>query len=71
MEFSIVVPVYNEAGNIRPLVAEICTALAGRDGWELLYVNDGSDDDTRSELYQAQADYPELRVSAFTAQRPE
>ncbi|MFC1772791.1 glycosyltransferase family 2 protein [Pseudomonadota bacterium] len=62
MEFSIVVPVYNEAGNIRPLVEEICTALAGRDGWELLYVNDGSDDGTRGELYQAQADYPGLRV---------
>ena len=62
MEFSIVVPVYNEAGNIRPLVAEICTALAGRDGWELLYVNDGSDDGTRGELFQAQADYPGLRV---------
>jgi dolichol-phosphate mannosyltransferase len=62
MEFSIVVPVYNEAGNIRPLVEEICAALAGRNGWELLYVNDGSDDGTRGELYQAQADCTELRV---------
>jgi dolichol-phosphate mannosyltransferase len=62
MEFSIVVPVYNEAGNIRPLVEEICAAMAGRDGWELLYVNDGSDDGTRGELYRAHADCAALRV---------
>ncbi len=62
MEFSIVVPVYNEAGNIRPLVEEICTAMHGRDGWELLYVNDGSDDGTRGELFQAHGDCPQLRV---------
>jgi glycosyltransferase involved in cell wall biosynthesis len=62
MEFSIVVPVYNEAGNIRPLVEEICAAMAGRKGWELIYVNDGSDDGTRGELYQAHADCAQLRV---------
>ena len=62
MEFSIVVPVYNEAGNIRPLVEEICAALVGRSGWELLYVNDGSVDGSRGELYQAQAGCAEMRV---------
>lgn len=62
MEFSIVVPVYNEAGNICPLVEQIQTALVGRGDWELLYVDDGSDDGTREELYRAQANCAQLRV---------
>ncbi len=62
MQFSIVVPVYNEAGNIRPLVNEIHTALVDRDDWELLYVDDSSDDGTGDELRQARANCVQLRV---------
>ena len=42
---SVVVPVRNEAGNVAPLVAEIAAALAGC-AFEILYVNDGSRDET-------------------------
>lgn len=66
MEFSIVVPVYNEAGNIGSLVEEIRAALLGRGGWELLYVDDGSDDGTRDELRQAQAACTQLRILQHT-----
>lgn len=66
MEFSIVVPVYNEAGNIGPLVDEICAALIGRGDWELLYVDDGSDDGTRAELRRAQTACAQLRVLRHT-----
>jgi len=62
MEFSIVVPVFNEAGNVRPLLAEVNRAMAERHGWEVVYVDDGSDDGTRAELQAATADYPALRV---------
>ncbi|MCL4711588.1 MAG: glycosyltransferase family 2 protein [Pseudorhodoplanes sp.] len=48
-DFSVVVPVRNEAGNIAPLVAEIAAALAGRD-FEIVYVDDGSSDATSAEL---------------------
>ncbi|MDA0239425.1 MAG: glycosyltransferase family 2 protein, partial [Proteobacteria bacterium] len=47
---SVVVPVYNESGNIRPLVEEIMAALTGRSDFEILYVDDRSDDATPSEL---------------------
>ena len=42
---SVIVPVRNEAENVAPLVAEIAAALAGR-SFEVIYVNDGSTDDT-------------------------
>lgn len=40
---SIVIPVYNEEESLRPLVAAIQSALANAD-WELILVDDGSDD---------------------------
>ena len=46
---SVVVPVRNEAPNIEPLIAEIRAALAGV-AHEIVYVDDGSDDDTPSVL---------------------
>ncbi|NQV57148.1 MAG: glycosyltransferase family 2 protein [Rhodospirillales bacterium] len=43
-QISVVVPVHNEAENIAPLVAEICSALAGGAEFEIIYVDDGSRD---------------------------
>jgi dolichol-phosphate mannosyltransferase len=49
---SVVVPVRNEAPNIEPLIAEIRAALAAVPH-EIVYVDDGSDDDTWPLLRQA------------------
>jgi dolichol-phosphate mannosyltransferase len=57
---SVVVPVRNEAGNIAPLVAEIAAALHGR-VFEILYINDGSQDTTEQELHGLMAERPWLR----------
>ena len=57
---SVVVPVKNEAGNIAPLVAEIASALQGR-SFEIVYVNDGSEDGTEAELLGLMAHWPCLR----------
>lgn len=45
MELSVVVPTYQEAGNVGPLVAGLHQALVGRD-WEVLFVDDDSPDGT-------------------------
>jgi dolichol-phosphate mannosyltransferase len=42
---SVIVPTYNEAAAITPLVERLATSLAGRD-WELVVVDDGSPDGT-------------------------
>ena len=62
MDLSVVVPVKNEAGNIAPLVAEIAGALDGLLDYEMVYVDDGSDDGTGDEIRRLQAAQPRLRL---------
>jgi dolichol-phosphate mannosyltransferase len=59
-EISVVVPVRNEAGNVVPLVAEIAAALRDR-SFEVVFVNDGSMDDTEARLLALMAERPWLR----------
>ncbi|MDA8230833.1 MAG: glycosyltransferase family 2 protein [Magnetospirillum sp.] len=61
-ELAVVVPVKNEADNILALIEEIHAALAGRMEFEIVYVDDGSDDDTPAILAEARKAYPRLRV---------
>jgi dolichol-phosphate mannosyltransferase len=61
-ELSVVVPVFNEQGNIPPLLAEIAAALRGRADFEIVYVDDASKDDSLAVLIRAKTLYPELRV---------
>ncbi|MDG6094310.1 glycosyltransferase [Acetobacter sp. AN02] len=48
-QITIVVPVFREAVNIRPLVQELEKALDGR-SWEVVFVDDNSPDGTISEI---------------------
>lgn len=59
---SVVVPVKNEAENIEPLIREIVAALAGRVEYEIVYVDDGSDDATPGELARLAGELPQLRT---------
>ncbi|MFN7180406.1 glycosyltransferase family 2 protein [Hyphomonas sp.] len=61
LEFSVVVPVHNEAGNVATLIGEIASALDGR-AFEMVFVDDASTDDTRTRLVELKAAYPMLRV---------
>ncbi len=61
---SVVVPVRNETGNLAPLIGEIEAALASVGPFEIVYVNDGSTDDTGAELARLAATRRHLRVVA-------
>ncbi|WP_300377927.1 glycosyltransferase family 2 protein [Henriciella sp.] len=61
LEFSVVVPVHNEAGNVENLAREIAAALDGR-AYEMIFVDDSSTDDTRSVLAGLKSRFPALRV---------
>jgi len=58
---SVVVPVRNEADNVRLLADEIAAALDGRCTFELIYVNDGSADATEQVLTALRSERPYLR----------
>jgi dolichol-phosphate mannosyltransferase len=47
---SVVIPVHDEADNVGPLAREIHAALAGRYDYEMVFVDDGSRDDTAGAL---------------------
>lgn len=61
MKISIVVPVYNEADNIVPLLDEIVDVMRSFEAYEIIYVDDGSNDRTSAVLSQALQDISVLR----------
>jgi len=63
---SVVVPVYNEAENVRPLVEQLECALRAAPGQaEILFVDDGSTDQTLALLKEAQAKDARIRIAHF------
>ena len=63
-DLSVLIPFYNEAGNVLPLMEEVHEALAGL-AFEVIAVNDASGDATGAELAEAAARWPET-VHVFT-----
>jgi glycosyltransferase involved in cell wall biosynthesis len=59
---SVVVPVKNEADNIAPLVAEFAALKERTPIGEVIYVDDGSTDNTRDKVKNLQDKYPFLRI---------
>ncbi len=61
-QLSLVVPVYNEGGNILPLAADAVAVLTPREQpFEIIFVNDGSTDGTAAEIATAIQRWPQCR----------
>nr|WP_241664471.1 glycosyltransferase family 2 protein [Ningiella ruwaisensis] len=58
INYSIVIPAKNEAENIRTLVDEIFLQFSESDDFEIVYVDDGSSDNTSEIIKQVSANYP-------------
>ncbi|HBD18778.1 MAG TPA: dolichol-phosphate mannosyltransferase [Arenimonas sp.] len=65
---SVVIPAFNEEGNVATLVDEVLAALRGVVPFELVIVDDCSRDGTLAVLQAAKARAPELRVLAHQRQ---
>jgi dolichol-phosphate mannosyltransferase len=65
-DISIVIPVYNEQDNIKPLVAELREVLQGANkSYETIFVDDGSWDRSFEILKEAASQDPQIRVIRF------
>ncbi|MBX9618715.1 MAG: glycosyltransferase family 2 protein [Hyphomicrobiales bacterium] len=62
LRVSVTVPVKNERDNLLPLITEIEAALAPVGAYEIIYVDDASDDGTSQILAELQVNRPHLRV---------
>jgi len=63
---SIVAPCYNEADAIAPFVTAMMDIIKGGGArYELVFVDDGSTDDTRAQLSALADRHSEIRVIAF------
>lgn len=65
IELSVVVPLLDEQDNLRPLYEQIKRALEGRYDYEIIFVDDGSTDDSFSILKDLHDLDPRVRVIRF------
>jgi dolichol-phosphate mannosyltransferase len=61
VDISVVVPVCNEAENVEPLAREIDAALRDR-SYEMIFIDDGSTDETAAILKRLKGSLPALRI---------
>jgi glycosyltransferase involved in cell wall biosynthesis len=67
-KLSIIIPVYNEKGNIKPLykaIQEVMESLKGQFGYEIIFIDDGSRDGTLKMLKEVAAKDKNVKVIVF------
>ncbi len=66
INLSVVIPIYNERQNLQPLHRELAAALAAASQeWEIIFINDGSNDGSTQLLDEIAAADPRTRVIHF------
>lgn len=65
IEVSVVVPLLNEQDNIKPLYEQITAALTGKYLYEIIFIDDGSTDESFPILVALQQNDPALRIIRF------
>lgn len=62
MELTVIVPVRDEAGNLKLLMEEVHAALDGVMDYEVIFIDDGSQDNSRSEIAEMAKSDPCVRL---------
>lgn len=65
-ELSFVLPAHNEAGNVAVMAARLAEVASPCDGYEVIFVDDGSTDGTRAAVRELAARNGAIRYVAFT-----
>jgi dolichol-phosphate mannosyltransferase len=66
IEISVVVPVYNEEKNLPILITQLSEVLEGvGKPYEMIFVDDGSNDGSRKILKELVSRYPQIRILGF------
>lgn len=69
-ELSVVIPMFNEAANVRATIESVREALEGQvESYEVVAVDDGSTDGTTSKLEELAGEVPELVVAGYAHNR--
>lgn len=63
---SIIIPSFNEGGNIHPLIDRINASISCNGRYEVIFIDDGSDDNTLEILRQLSEDAPNIHYISFT-----
>lgn len=66
MKISVVIPAYNEEGNIRPLADDLVKVLAEYPSYEIIFIDDGSRDRTLTEIKQAKTSNPAVKYVSLS-----
>jgi len=68
LEYSVVIPVFNEEGSLRPLQQELHDAMEkASSDYEIIYVNDGSRDSSLDVLKELKGAHPNIRIVSFSS----
>lgn len=65
MTFSVVIPAFNEEGNIAALTAAVRKTMETLGPWELIYVDDGSRDGTYAAMQRERAKDSKVKIIRF------
>src|ERR687898_334271 len=67
LELSVIIPVYNEGSNIGPLCSRLTPVLDRiTTRWEIVFVDDGSDDDTMARIRAETVPDPRIGAVSFS-----
>ena len=67
VEISVIVPIFNEVENIAALLNRLLPVLEGHcSGYEIIFIDDGSKDDSLAKLHAVGAATPHLHVVSFS-----
>jgi glycosyltransferase involved in cell wall biosynthesis len=65
-EISIVIPAYNEEGNISIIINQLCDVLQNTNSFEIIFVNDGSADNTLETIKNASKQDSRIHYISFS-----